>query len=91
MLQKIAEIMEYQELLAKADTEEDPAMRLLYSCAFSIAQYACTPGRVNKPFNPILGETFELSTPEYKYVAEQVSHHPPISACHRLLGADARK
>lgn len=36
---------------------------------------------MGKPFNPILGETFEIITPEYNYFAEQVSHHPPISAC----------
>jgi len=33
-----------------------------------------------KPFNGLLGETFELITPTYRYLAEQVSHHPPISA-----------
>ena len=34
-----------------------------------------------KPFNPILGETFEsvLSDGSRVYV-EQISHHPPISA-----------
>lgn len=38
-----------------------------------------------KPFNPILGETFEMDRRDdfgYRYFAEQVSHHPPISACH---------
>jgi hypothetical protein len=31
-----------------------------------------------KPFNPLLGETFEFIADRYKYFAEQVSHHPPI-------------
>ena len=35
-----------------------------------------------KPFNPILGETFEINHQNFKYFAEQVSHHPPISACY---------
>lgn len=35
--------------------------------------------RVSKPFNPILGETFELEGNDWKLLAEQVSHHPPIS------------
>jgi hypothetical protein len=37
-----------------------------------------------KPFNPILGETFEWVREDkgFKFVAEQVSHHPPIAACH---------
>lgn len=35
-----------------------------------------------KPFNPILGETYELVTKDFKFFAEQVSHHPPITASH---------
>ena len=39
---------------------------------------------MNKPFNPLLGETYELTLPSpgYRIVCEQVSHHPPISAYH---------
>lgn len=81
MVQKVAEIMEYQDLLNKADSESDPAKRIMLVNAFGIAQYKCTDNRLNKPFNPILGETFELIGKDFKYFAEQVSHHPPISAC----------
>lgn len=28
----------------------------------------------------MLGETYELVMDDFKYVSEQVSHHPPISA-----------
>jgi len=28
----------------------------------------------------MLGETYELVTEDYRFVSEQVSHHPPISA-----------
>jgi len=35
-----------------------------------------------KPFNSILGETFEINNSKFEYIAEQVSHHPPISACY---------
>ena len=28
-----------------------------------------------------MGETFELKTPKWRYIGEQVSHHPPVSAC----------
>ena len=38
--------------------------------------------RINKPFNPLLGETFEYRKGNFWYFAEQVSHHPPISACY---------
>lgn len=40
-----------------------------------------------KPFNPLLGETFELVTPDFKIIAEQVSHHPPVTA----ICADSEK
>lgn len=35
-----------------------------------------------KPFNPLLGETFEYVDEErgVKFFTEQVSHHPPICA-----------
>mmetsp|Transcript_23019 Transcript_23019/g.22875 ORF Transcript_23019/g.22875 Transcript_23019/m.22875 type:complete len:323 (-) Transcript_23019:8-976(-) len=55
---------------------------MVYYAAFCIAQYAGSHERLSKPFNPILGETFEFATPKWKFIAEQVSHHPPISACH---------
>jgi hypothetical protein len=37
-------------------------------------------GRCYKPFNPMLGETFEYVTDNLKYFSETVSHHPPIFA-----------
>lgn len=37
-----------------------------------------------KPFNPLLGETFEYEDKkkQIRFIAEQVSHHPPIGASH---------
>lgn len=35
---------------------------------------------ISKPFNPLLGETYELVTKDFIYLAEQVSHHPPVTA-----------
>lgn len=55
-------------------------MRFLYIMAFNIGQYKSPSLRIAKPFNPILGETFEFRTPHYDCLCEQVSHHPPISA-----------
>ena len=31
-----------------------------------------------KPFNPILGETFQAKIDDCLYNLEQTSHHPPI-------------
>ncbi len=74
--------MEYQGILSKAYNCSDPALRMVYIAAFNIAQYHGTFDRMTKPYNPILGETNELKTSEFKYISEQVSHHPPISACY---------
>lgn len=40
--------------------------------------------RHSKPFNPLLGETYEFVNHAGKYcvVSEQVSHHPPVTALH---------
>eukprot|EP01108_Squamamoeba_japonica_P001875 TRINITY_DN183_c0_g1_i4.p2 TRINITY_DN183_c0_g1~~TRINITY_DN183_c0_g1_i4.p2 ORF type:complete len:322 (-),score=160.77 TRINITY_DN183_c0_g1_i4:65-1030(-) len=56
-------------------------MRLVRVAVFAIAAYSSAE-RTTKPFNPLLGETFEWMTNETRFLAEQVSHHPPICASH---------
>ncbi|EJS44330.1 osh2p [Saccharomyces arboricola H-6] len=82
LLQRVAEDMEYSELLDQAASFEDSSLRTLYVAVFTASSYASTTKRVAKPFNPLLGETFEYSRPDkhYRFFTEQVSHHPPISA-----------
>ncbi|QLQ80338.1 hypothetical protein HG537_0D03390 [Torulaspora globosa] len=82
LLQRVAEDLEYTNLLDEAATFEDSTLRLLYIGAFTASSYASTIKRVAKPFNPLLGETFEYARPDkhYRFFTEQVSHHPPISA-----------
>lgn len=64
MLQKVAEILYNNELMAKAMKEkEDNLKRMAYMVAFNIVQYESLDSRNMKPFNPILGETFELYKP----------------------------
>lgn len=82
-LQRLTEDLEYAGLLRKANQASDPHRRLLYVAAFALSGCASIHGRVGKPFNPLLGETFELDRPEIgRVICEQVSHHPPISALH---------
>ncbi|CAG4983276.1 unnamed protein product [Parnassius apollo] len=53
--------------------------------AFAVSAYAASAHRAaSKPFNPLLGETYECVREDrgFNFVAEQVSHHPPVSACH---------
>ncbi|SCU90993.1 LAFA_0F01288g1_1 [Lachancea sp. 'fantastica'] len=82
LLQRVAEDLEYSDLLTEGASYEDSTLRLLYVAAFSISSYSSTTKRVAKPFNPILGETYEYSRPDehFRFFTEQVSHHPPISA-----------
>ncbi|KDQ23149.1 hypothetical protein PLEOSDRAFT_35466 [Pleurotus ostreatus PC15] len=83
MLQRMAEDMEFSECLDVAAKETDPHKRLAFVAAFAMSNYSSTIGRIAKPFNPMLSETFEYVRldKEYRYMSEQVSHHPPMSAC----------
>lgn len=83
MLQRMAEDMEFSECLDAAATQEDSTQRVAFVAAFAMSNYSSTIGRVAKPFNPMLGESFEYMRPDkhYRYISEQVSHHPPVSAC----------
>mmetsp|Transcript_31862 Transcript_31862/g.90503 ORF Transcript_31862/g.90503 Transcript_31862/m.90503 type:complete len:788 (+) Transcript_31862:469-2832(+) len=80
-LQKSAEDMEYSELLdAAATCDRGSQRRLLLVAAFAASSYSSTVGRTRKPFNPLLGETYELVMPEkgFKFISEKVCHHPTI-------------
>ncbi|KAK4294974.1 hypothetical protein Pmani_032444 [Petrolisthes manimaculis] len=81
-LQRMAEYMEYAWLLEKADAQQDPVVRMQVStlAAFAVSGLASNWERLGKPFNPLLGETYELQRDNYRIVCEQVSHHPPVSA-----------
>ncbi|XP_072117885.1 oxysterol-binding protein-related protein 6 isoform X1 [Mobula birostris] len=84
-LQHLCEELEYSELLDKAAETDDPYDRMVMIAAFAVSGYATTYYRATfKPFNPVLGETYECIREDkgFRFFAEQVSHHPPISACH---------
>ncbi|KAK9761276.1 hypothetical protein K7432_013943 [Basidiobolus ranarum] len=84
MLQRMCEDMEYSDLIDIGASQPDSMERILWVAAFAMSNYSSTEGRIGKPFNPLLGETFEYVRPDksYRYISEQVSHHPPISACY---------
>ncbi|XP_022083401.1 oxysterol-binding protein-related protein 1-like [Acanthaster planci] len=83
-LQRFCEYTEHCQLLHKAAMNDDPVERIKYVATFAMAAGASNLGRLSKPFNPLLGETYELvrEDMDIKIVLEQVSHHPPISAFH---------
>jgi hypothetical protein len=93
-MQRFAEPFANSNLLDEAAAATDPIMRIAYVATFFVAGHSGNI-RVQKPLNPLLGETFELlrdAGPDGKgrlrYVAEQVSHHPPICAYHADNGSD---
>ncbi|XP_062313773.1 oxysterol-binding protein-related protein 6 isoform X4 [Osmerus eperlanus] len=84
-LQHMCEELEYSELLDKAAETDDPFERMVIVAAFAVSGYSSTYYRAgSKPFNPLLGETYECIREDKGLClfSEQVSHHPPISACH---------
>ncbi|KAL1364624.1 hypothetical protein HN51_012774 [Arachis hypogaea] len=86
-LQKCLEDLEYSYLLDQAyawGKMGNNVMRMICVAAFAVSGYACTDGRTCKPFNPLLGETYEALYPEkgIRFISEKVSHHPMILACH---------
>ncbi|GAB4844862.1 Oxysterol-binding protein- protein 1C [Ancistrocladus abbreviatus] len=86
-LQKCFEDLEYSYLLDRANEwgkRGNSLMRILNVAAFAVSGYASTEGRICKPFNPLLGETYEADYPDkgLRFFSEKVSHHPMIVACH---------
>ncbi|RXN29295.1 oxysterol-binding -related 1-like isoform X1 [Labeo rohita] len=69
-LQRLTEYMEHTYLIQKA--------------TFAVSAVASQWERTGKPFNPLLGETYELFREDlgFRWISEQVSHHPPVSAFH---------
>uniref|UniRef100_A0AAZ3NZW9 Oxysterol-binding protein n=1 Tax=Oncorhynchus tshawytscha TaxID=74940 RepID=A0AAZ3NZW9_ONCTS len=59
-------------------------VNFLCVAAFAVSAVASQWERTGKPFNPLLGETYELVREDlgFRLISEQVSHHPPVSAFH---------
>merc|ERR1740128_1277972 len=95
LLQVIADAFRQPHLLLRLAEESNPEIRMSkvihwYLSSLRACQLEMAAAR--KPFNPVLGETFsciwkvkdEKSGEElsFRFVAEQVSHNPPVSAFH---------
>ncbi|XP_076177455.1 oxysterol binding protein isoform X4 [Ptiloglossa arizonensis] len=85
MLQRLTEDYEYADILDRAAECTDSYEQMAYVAAFTISSYSTTASRTGKPFNPLLGETFECDRVDdlgWRAISEQVSHHPPMLAQH---------
>lgn len=75
MLQRLTEDLEYSELLDRAARCDSSLEQMCLVAAFSVSSYSTTVHRTAKPFNPLLGETYELDRLEeygYRSISEQV-------------------
>lgn len=84
LLQASCEEYEYAPLLLeRAAKADDWVERLCLVSAFAVSSYSSTKLRASrKPFNPLLGETFECVREDrnLRFIAEKVVHQPPIVA-----------
>lgn len=81
MLQRLSEDLEYHELLDKAARCDSSLEQMCLVAAFSVSSYSTTVHRTAKPFNPLLGETYELDRLEefgYRSLCEQVMALPHV-------------
>ena len=86
LVQRLAETLEYSQLLDSAAVAADSMDRLIYVTAFAISMLSNARAKeraIRKPFNPMLGETFELVREDkgFRFLAEKVSHRPVRLAC----------
>jgi hypothetical protein len=60
----LAEVLEYRSLLERAAACRESADRLALVAVWVLSGLNSQPLRDNKPFNPLLGETFEWQAPD---------------------------
>ncbi|KRX22835.1 Oxysterol-binding protein 2, partial [Trichinella nelsoni] len=85
MLQRLTEDLEYSSIVDQAAQCGDVYEQMCYVAAFTVSSYSTTTNRTGKPFNPLLGETYEWDRTDdlgWRSLCEQVSHHPPAAALH---------
>ncbi|KAL6769012.1 hypothetical protein ACKKBF_B17130 [Auxenochlorella protothecoides x Auxenochlorella symbiontica] len=89
-LEKLADPWVFPRFLDAAADAPDPLQRLKWVATYFVAGFHLVFATWRKPFNPILGETWQASLPDGSHIfLEQTSHHPPISA-YQLFGPGAR-
>ncbi|XAO25737.1 hypothetical protein I312_104566 [Cryptococcus bacillisporus CA1280] len=85
LLERITDFFSHPELIFGVGDEPDAKQRYIRVMTFYLSGWHIKPKGVKKPYNPVLGEFFRCTYvypdgSEGFYIAEQVSHHPPVSA-----------
>ena len=63
-----------EHILRQASITDDPVKRIAMTGIALTTQYYLTQWRKRKFYNPLLGETFEMVTDDYRFLAEKVQH-----------------
>ncbi|XP_075148466.1 oxysterol-binding protein-related protein 8 isoform X2 [Haematobia irritans] len=84
-LDKLSDSYYHADILSRAVLEDDPFTRMKLVVQWYLSGFYKKPKGLKKPYNPILGETYRCywehdNGSRTYYIAEQVSHHPPVSA-----------
>uniref|UniRef100_A0A060SXL6 ARAD1A13904p n=1 Tax=Blastobotrys adeninivorans TaxID=409370 RepID=A0A060SXL6_BLAAD len=87
IVQHMAEIFEYSEILDRLAKSTNAVERAMLAGLFSvsiISPFRSKERCMRKPFNPMLGETFELVREDkgFRMLCEKVSHRPVGLALH---------
>lgn len=69
-------IITADKMLKKAAQIEDPIKRLIMCMIAFIQSTSYMKLRKRKPFNSMLGETYEYVTPDFRFVSEKIGHLP---------------
>jgi hypothetical protein len=80
MLEVLANMMGYfPRFINEAANATDPVEQMKFVTLSYVFLTSCFPNAL-KPFNPILGETFQGLLGGIPIFMEQTFHHPPISS-----------
>lgn len=70
VLQRMASGFEYHKIMDRVATDPDPVKRLALLAVFSISSVTSVEKAIKKPFNPLLGETYEYEKDGMQFLAE---------------------
>ncbi len=85
-LEKLADYYYHSNILGECASCDDPYERMKLVVKFYLSGFYKKPKGLKKPYNPVLGEVFRtywlnpVTGSRTFYIAEQVSHHPPITS-----------
>lgn len=84
-LDKLTDYYYHCDILTDAITKEDPYTRMKSVVKWYLSGFYKKPKGLKKPYNPIIGEVYRCYWDHPRtgsrtfYIAEQLSHHPPVT------------